>query len=240
MNRLLRSTPRISVNKLAEYMQASARRRRSIIIDQIRPSTAIVIRYDEASRALVRFYRDPDRSTSRLLTAASDLRDKAALIPDAHASQCYLASARAIEAFVPISDRIRPKGLIAVASPKSGAHLKLGGVSISVAPDVSLLEPGTERRVGAMKFHFPRTSKLSTESLQYVATLLYTHLESVGDTPRKGHCYGIDVFSETFETAPRALKDRMKNLEAACEEIAERWSKLYESVAANLGAEAAE
>lgn len=237
MKRSLRATPRISANKLAEYMQASPRRRKTIIVDQIKPATAVVIRYSDANHALVRFYRDPARTGKNLLVSAADLRDRAATHPDDYASKCLIASARALEAFAPLADRIRPRGLLAVASSTRNSDLVLSGVRVVVAPDVSLIEPGTELRVGAFKFHFPRTSTLRPESLQYVATLLHANLEAAGDAPKKAHCVGVDVFSEKFEPAPRALKERMKNLEAACEEIAERWPTLYDALAEKEAAE---
>lgn len=97
-----------------------------------------------------------------------------------------------------------------------------------VAPDVSLLEPGTERRVGAIKLHFSRSAPLSAEGLQYAATLVHECLAEGEDHPSKARCFCVDVFGQKIETVPRAVKDRMKNLEAACEEIVERWPSLVE------------
>jgi hypothetical protein len=71
-----------------------------------------------------------------------------------------------------------------------------------------------EHRVGAMRLHLPRTSHVSTGLLQHVSMLRYSHFESAGDTPKCQPCYGIDVFFELHETAPRALEGREKNLEA--------------------------
>jgi hypothetical protein len=158
------------------------------------------------------------------------MRDRAAVNPDEYASKSLMASARALEAFAPLSEKIKPKGVIALAGPIRNTDVLIRGVRVVVAPDISLLEIGTEHRIGAIKFHFPRSSKLTSESLQYVSTLLYQYLEDVGDSPKKTHCFSVDVFSEKFETVPRAMKDRYKNLEAACEEIAERWPALYDSL----------
>src|SRR6476660_1165440 len=49
----IRATPRISVNKLAEYMTASAARRRAIIRDQKHPLDFVVARYREVYEAIV-------------------------------------------------------------------------------------------------------------------------------------------------------------------------------------------
>lgn len=226
MDAKLRLSPRFSLNKLAEYMAASPRRRRSLIIDQIRLPVAKVINYEDARRVLVRFFADPDRSPKQLLDMAAAFRDRAAQNPEEHRSQCLVSSARALEAFAPFSDQVRPKGVVAVRGPRQGADLELGGVRVVVAPDISLIQPGTERRIGALKLHFSRSAPLSSESLQYASTLIYRHLENNSDQPTKSRCISVDIFAHRAEAVPRAVKDRIKNLEAACEEIAERWPSL--------------
>lgn len=228
MDAKLRLSPRFSINKLAEYMSASPRRRRSLIIDQIRVPVAKVINYEDARRVLVRFFGDPDRTPKQLLDTAATFRDRAALSPEEHRSQCLISSARALEAFAPFSDHFRPRGVVAVPGPRKGADLTLGGVRVVVAPDISLIEPGTEQRVGAIKFHFSRSAPLSAEGLQYSSTLLYEHLERDWDRPTKSRCISVDIFGHRAEAVPRAVKDRLKNLEAACEEISERWPTLVD------------
>jgi len=230
----LRETPRFSLNKIAEYMTATPRRRRSLIIDQICPPTAKIITYEEARKACVRFLCDPEQTGRKLVDLAATFRDRAALNPDEYHSQCLIASARALEGFAPISERVRPKGIVAVAGPRQGANVFLSGVRITVSPDVSLLELGTERRIGAIKLHFSRSAPLSHESLQYASTLVHECLGRDGDSPIKSRCISVDVFSQNSDVAPRSVRDRIKNLDAACEEIAERWPSLFSVVQAQL------
>src|SRR4051812_41198601 len=47
-----RTTPRISVNKLGEYLVASAARRRGILRDQKAPKDFVVMTYTEATTAI--------------------------------------------------------------------------------------------------------------------------------------------------------------------------------------------
>jgi len=230
MDAKLRMSPRFSLNKIAEYMTATPRRRRSLIIDQIRPPIAKVINYEDARRVLVRFFCDPDRTPKKLLEAAAALRDRAAGSHDEHRIRCLISSARALESFAPFSERVRPKAVVAVGCPRQGADLALGGVRIVVSPDVSLLEPGTERCVGAVKLHFSRSAPLGAEELAYAATIVHECLSDKGYDPIKARCFSVDVFAQIIETVPRSVKDRVKNLEAACEEIAERWPKLLEAL----------
>jgi hypothetical protein len=232
MGRSLRNAPHFSVNKLAEYMEAMPRRRRSLIIDQIKQPTVKVIHYEDARRALVRFFGDPNRTRQHLLESAAFLRDRAAEIgkSDEHRAQCLLSGARAVEAFTSIADEVRTKRILAVPGPRRHADLNMGGVRIVVTPDICVLERGTERRIGAVKFHFPRTQRLSQGALQYAATLLFHYLQKQGDTPQRRECIAVDVFSERYESAPTAMRDRLKDVEAACEEIAERWPAIFDAL----------
>lgn len=47
------SKPRLSVNKLAEYLEASSTRRKKIVFDAKYPEKFIVTRYKEAREAIV-------------------------------------------------------------------------------------------------------------------------------------------------------------------------------------------
>lgn len=228
----LRVEPRISVNKLAEYVVTqSPRRRRTIITDQIKPSPYVTSRYEDARRVLAQHLSEPSRERKQLLRMGAVLRDRAAeLSADDDRRKSLLASARAVEAFADIADRLKVKNAIATTGARRNADLVVAGVRVVVCPDVAFLERGTERRVGGAKFHFPVANRLTTEALRYAAAMLYAHHEHRGDSPRRDACIAVDVMAGEFESAPRAMKERMKNVEAACQEIAERWPLLYESL----------
>jgi hypothetical protein len=143
----------------------------------------------------------------------------------------FLDAARAVEAFMPIAYDARVRGLIATLGRGRGDDIEMGGVRVTVNPDIHYIEPGTERRVGAAKFHFARTEPLTVEALQYVSSLLLHFVKRKGDTPRGKACLAVDVFSGVTEAAPKTSRTRIRNLEAACQEIAERWPALYAQVA---------
>src|SRR6266516_3318066 len=101
----LRTDPRFSLNKIAEYLTATPRRRRRLILDQIRPVVYKAGRYGRARSALQRFICDPSRTVEQLKRVAVRLRDRAAEPNlDLFDVQCLKGSARAIEAFVPIAE----------------------------------------------------------------------------------------------------------------------------------------
>ncbi len=226
----LRTDPRFSLNKIAEYLTATPRRRRRLILDQIRPVVYKAGRYGRARSALQRFICDPSRTVEQLKRVAVRLRDRAAEPNlDLFDVQCLKGSARAIEAFVPIAEDFRYEDAIAVPGRRDNS-MTIGGVRISVTPDVSVIAPGTERRIGAVKFAFSVNYTLNQDARQYAASILFAFIEANGGTPVCSLCDSVDVFAAAYESAPRATKHRLADVEAACEEIAARWAGLVDVV----------
>lgn len=233
MGGALKTEPYVSMNKLAEYVAArSASRRRSIIKNQIVRKPYMTVRYTAGKRVIARFMANPSAGVPQLLTAASSLRDKAATFPEGDDRRKYaVESAQAVEAFALVAEKIRNRKLLAVVG-RNGAEMEMSGVRIGVNPDVCFLERGTERRIGALKLHCSKTFPLDAEGLQNAAAILYAYLEGQGDEPVKGACVAVNVLTAEYEWAPRAMKNRLRNIEAACEEIAGWWPNLVASMEA--------
>lgn len=223
----LRESPRFSANKLAEYVVATPRRRRRLILEQIGPVRYRTNRYEHARRILRQWVCSPGASVDSLSVSAALLRDKAApLDPKSLEANWLLDSARAVEAFRSIATEFRFRNLVAVPGGRRAKPLRLRGVAVSVFPDVYLAEIGTEHHVGALKFHMSRTHRLTSEALQNVSLLLLRYGEQGASAVRRSQCLSVDVFSGACESAPRAVKTRTRDIEAGCEEIAARWPGL--------------
>jgi hypothetical protein len=222
---LSQKAPRISVNKLGEYMTATPLRRRRIIADQQRPKTFIVPRYTEAQDAitkyLVRGGHDAEVLTSeieRLSTAPSATEWEA---------QRKRLCAEALERFLIVADEIELSDQTLSAGGNDQPRLQVGGLEVSVRPEV--LVRGTNRlgdeAGGALKLYFSKTIPLNQDGGEYVATLVHqfvdTHLTPGHADPRLSRV--IDVFGGRVFTAPRAVARRRRDLWAACEEIARAW-----------------
>lgn len=223
MTSSLRQTPRFSLNKLAEYMSATVSRRRALIIGQMTSPRAMVVNYEHARLAIRRLLRQPDRKPRSWILEGERLRDLASGAVEDFDCRCMLLSAQVLEAFAPHSDALKPVGVVSVSGKMSTEKLTLGGVFVSIAPEIALIEPGTEDRVGSIKFHMAKTVSLNVDGLQYVSTLLYESLTRMDAAPRPSLCFAVDAFSGRIELVPRARRKRLVDLEHACEEIAERW-----------------
>lgn len=238
MSEDFREAPRISMNKLAEWMTAGELRRRSIVRDQIRLNAYKAARYAEGRRIMVTHVTNP-ASTPRLLNEeALRLRDTVPTFPEGDDRRKWaLESARAVESFALMESRLKTKKYLATPGARQGADVSISGLRVIVNPDVLYLERESERCKGAIKLHCGKTYPLDYEGLAYAASIIYAYLKDVGESPVPAACIAVDVLSRKYEQAPRNLKTRLRNLEAACETIVGMWpvylSALQEAAAAD-------
>ena len=229
-------SPRMSVNKLGEYLCASVRRRRTIIRDQkYRKPFGGVARYSDARAAIVRQISASPGNYDTLNGTAKKLSQPHPFLAkwqNEHRVSCF----KAITSFM----RSYPvDGLdFGLADPVmvAGAHnasvaIKISGVSVSLRPDVyirGLL--GSKDVVGLLKLHFSKDNPLSVEAGKYVATLLHLYAEeslaSEKVVASRSQCIVLDVRHGALHTAPDCFKVRRQEIEAACEEISQRWNSI--------------
>jgi len=103
----------------------------------------------------------------------------------------------------------------------------VAGVEISIRPELILRKDARGGSViGALKFYLPKTAPLNDISGQYLASLMhwYLEVEFPGESADPRHCFVYDVPSGEVWAGPRSFSRRRSDVEAACEEIASRWS----------------
>jgi hypothetical protein len=220
------SDPKISINKLGEYLTATPSRRRRIIEDQQNPKPFIVTRYADARDEIVNYLASNMEDDSAISQAAQQLR-----VPNGgtdFAIQDRYASAEAIDSFLEAAEDINLDGLsVERVDTNSPSKMEISGVLVSMRPDALLRDTASGDVVGCIKLHFPKSSPLTTQGAEYVATAMRIHLESL-PTPSKidnKKCFVVDVPTQNVVTAPKSFKRKMNDIEAACEEIEVRWKK---------------
>ncbi|MDO8249362.1 MAG: hypothetical protein Q7T78_06535 [Rhodoferax sp.] len=214
--------PKISLNKLGEYLTASPARRRRIVEDQINPKPFIAARYNDAREYIVR-YISGEATEQDLTNKSQELRSK--VYESDFTTQDKNLSADAIDDFLEIADLTSTdKYKLEKVNATKQSLLNISGVSISVRPDIYIKNDNNET-VGAIKLHFPKSNPLNTPAGEYVATGLRVFLEEQGDSKLIDHklCSVIDIPSGNMISAPKASKKRMQDIAAGCEEIDARW-----------------
>lgn len=221
---LVRPFPRISANKLGEYLVSPPPRRRDIIERQKYPCTFIGAYYEPARATIVDYLLGRiDRAGLLSRTEAHVASEHASSWARHQAHGC----AEAVLRFLDLEPALDLRGMTAVHVPEHEA-LDVEGVRVSVYPDLVLegIDHRGRPQVGALKLHFPKAHPHTETSAEYVATLLRAHAQR--HMLHRGHvsedaCLVVDVFSGRIVSAPRAHVRRFRDIGAACEEIRRAW-----------------
>jgi hypothetical protein len=199
--------PKISLNKLGEYMTASPARRRRIVEDQINPKTFLVARYSDAREYIINYILGKS-DEEELLDAAEKLRTQK--YESDFTAQDKNLSADAIEDFLEVADQIPSGYVYEKAANFESSVLKISGVTVSIRPDI-YIKNDNNKIVGTIKFHFPKTNPLNPTSGEYVATALRTFLqEQESETVDHKLCLILDIPSENLIASPKATKKECK------------------------------
>jgi hypothetical protein len=222
-----RSEPRISVNKLGEYLVASPVRRRRIVADQKRPSGFIVTRYREAAEAMISFLQSGATEDPIIERAIEDLLKKP--VSSDFQEQDRDLSIEALVSFLDMADAIELNELQCHRGEAEPPHLVIAGVTVSVRPEIILTGQNRagEKVTGLIKIYLGKSYPLTEEAGSYIGTVLLQYgsqFLATLETIDYRLCQTLDVFAKTIHTAPRSFRRRQNDIEAACQEIARAWS----------------
>jgi len=220
-------SPRMSLNKLAEYLMADSSKRKKLVVDAKYPDANPTPEYYGEAREGVRAFLLSGYDGAVLDDAIAHLDSKATTSSQGEARIEHNKSA--LEA---IGDTSLPDLSAYTVSKHTGraTKLKINGVAVSVYPDV--IVRGTIRKkkvVGAVMTHITKDG-LTEESCKNVAVLLKDFLEAhVADSDevvRNALCYSVDVRTKQVLSCPQGTATRKKKINDACEEIAMWWKRL--------------
>ncbi len=225
-----RRDPRISVNKLGEYLTATPVRRKRIIHDAKFPSTFMVSRYVAAENAIADWICSGGTDELMLTQAIAALRtgEPRSSFARSRRDCCVTAIARAAR----LQDKLRlPNGRVTYVRANSATPLSLGELTVSVRPEVLLyVGGGDQRRLGGIKLYFSKQHPLDQQAADFISTLLWQSLviraakDFVLLDPEQIKV--VDVLAGEVYMLPKTYKQRLKEIAAAGEEIAERWNAI--------------
>jgi hypothetical protein len=235
-NYRVHSEPRISANQLSEYALASPSRRQVILRNAKYAPTFLVVRYSEARSSVCDFLKDGTRPVAKLHKSEADLKASAASAESKFKENDALLSAEAVASFAAfVSDTKQyPKPFSNLTfCPLVGTmpKMSMSGVDVSVQMDLVSKNASKETCGGVLL----QTSKtISAKSWREEHSLYTTSLIWMASTQfLTGHgtvdrnlCYALDLFGKRAIKAPTSYKTRVKNLEAACSEIAAMWDNI--------------
>jgi hypothetical protein len=226
-----RTDPRISVNKLSEYLQATAGRRRRLVQEQKTPATFQVNWYAFAQSVIPSFIIG-GCSDETILTA--EIARLGQITPaNEYEESRNRTNGDAITAFLESYDQLGLEDYQFSASHPNPQKLLVAGVQISVRPEVHVTATDSRTQnqyLGCLKLYFSKDTPLTDNSGQNTSTLLYQFANAYLTRPnmpaKQKACLTIDVFGQKAFSAPHSTTRRIADITAACQEINLLWQSI--------------
>jgi hypothetical protein len=219
------------VNKLGEYITSRAARQRSILYGQKFPADYVTPFYDDATEAIAQFISGGMVKPAILENRINNLGQVP--VNTVWQQRRTLGNIEAIETFMGIMDALDLAGITCRLGSHSPPRMPIRNVDVSVRPEVILSRSAAKgsRRVGALKLHFPKTNPLSEESAGYVSAVAARfcdiHLSDEG-TADPSLCFVLDLASARIYPGVKSTVQRLKDVDAACDQIFNLWDTIKE------------
>jgi hypothetical protein len=219
--------PTVSLHQLARYLVATPLGRRRIVERQKRPFGLSDMWYEFADNTICRFLVEGATNIDLLTETADDLYREG---PDHETEAVRLANnAEALDAFHDALEQFDTDDVqIDQSDREKMPPLLIAGVDVAVAPELILRSQSRGRpTVGAVKLYFSKDARLDDRAAGYMTALVQDYVERViraGDetvAPRLVRVF--DIFAGRVHEAPSGTQRRLREIEAACEEIALWW-----------------
>jgi len=234
---IIHHEPRISANKLAEYVTADPVRQMAIIRESKFAKKAVMIPYKKVRNFLGHAFAHDGLDIDKLTVRANEIRQETAI--SEWQSRDNSNSALALEKLVAIAPELAWKHARIFHARLIG--LEFSAVKVSVQPElVFCFEHRKITKAGGVILS---TAKSDNKSLErgngshcvghYLSSLLFQALSFKANQERIGmplntKCYAVDVWREKIYTAPGSYLTLNKHMQAACEVIAALWPKIQQ------------
>lgn len=220
--------PQISGRFLADYMAASDVRRRSILQSCKFPAIARVIQHNEAKLLIGKHLREGDGAVDLPHEAAS-LRSR--LADDDFDRDLYDHNADYLDRFAKVSALL---DLPQAERLPPGQCPAIEREGVKITPDVLVrlrrLTPTNKVKVGLVTIRYSKGKPLKADLAEWQSAFLFGYCayldQEEGAEPDKKLCVTIDGYTGACFSAPGNVVTRLKNMDAACAGIAERWANI--------------
>lgn len=217
----------ISINQLAEFYDATQRRKTTLVEQQIVPNKVLLPWYQLAKAKIKKSIEQQGDLTpinegiSQLLNQQPDKDWK-------HHNK--FVSIEALQRFVSMKlPKVLQNVNYQIIKPEKKIFY-IHGVAIKVAPEVIVKVNVNGRAIiGAFKIHIKK-KHFSKQQAELVANILYRYLnEEVADKNEEvlpEYCFCLDVFSERIIHANKKDAENLETLKNLCVEVKEIWDSI--------------
>ena len=221
--------PQMGVRYLADYMAASERAKRRIVLHSKYRPLAKVIQHKEAVSAVSKFLREGDHDIGWLHEEAEKLRNR--LADDDFERDVMDHNADYLARFAEVFGVLKmPKADIMPPGPF--AAIDIHGIKVTVGLSLRLRRVTKTNKVreGAAMLRYAKGKTLPAEAGAWQSAFLFGFLRetSVDQNidPELGLCLTIDAYAGIAHPAPTNTVSRFQNMKAACQSISERWPNI--------------
>ncbi|PQA71689.1 hypothetical protein [Brucella oryzae] len=221
--------PQISARYLADYMAGSEMKRRSILTSCKYQPISRVIQHKEAKLQIGKHLRSGSSTTAELSSFADKLRTRMA--DSDFDRDLYDHNADYINRFAKVAPLLEiPDG--ERLAPGNCPPIIREGVKITADICMRLRKTTSTNKVkiGLATLRYEKGKALKQEVADWHSAFLFGYLgfldDEDGAEPEKKLCLTIDAYSGAVYCAPGNSISRIKNFDAACAAIAERWENI--------------
>lgn len=221
---MAKSTPEISLNKLAEFVNASPARKKSILrtIQSTEADAASSRnRYSSAKSALVRYLVDKEHKISIFLEKRELLLGKKAESDQQRNDvKNSLEAIRVMEKFI-VPDL---KPYLQFKSERSRPELRtimINGICLHLSPDLLFIDQG--KIVGGIKLIFSKKAISPMEGQIIAGLLARTLTRKYKANIKNANCFALDIFAHRIHPVPDSFKLHLRMLRKTYSEINKLW-----------------
>lgn len=227
--------PKMTINKLGEYLVAGPKRQRKILEQLKYPKDNAFgfTPYGDVREAIKKYFINnfEESYINDLISALEEKLNVKETDPRLTDWQISVIGS-SIEALENVLDSANINTDYLYEQYDGGnPKLLIHGVEISINPDLIVRSKVKNKDcAGALKIHISKNSSIDQEGSAYIATLLNNftidHLCNHNTTARNENSISYDVFSDSFVESPKAFKRRMEDIEAGCKNIKAIWDSI--------------
>lgn len=224
--------PIISVNKLGEYIVSKGARQRTLLSQRKYPDQDFNagMFHREATEAIQKYIADGAFDQAPIDRTLQVLNQMA---PEKIGTIRRIGSnISRLEQFQEMLDDIDLKGGSPDLGETSPQRLVIRNVQISVRPEIILRGKGLKNKklIGGLKLHMAGTTKFNEEAAGYVSAVLQEFckqfLAADDEVVYAPYCQVIDVGNGMIYSGVKATAQRMKDIEAECQNIFGLWPSI--------------
>lgn len=224
--------PIISVNKLGEYIVSKGARQRALLRQRKfpNPDFKVGMFHREATEAIQMYLAGGGIDPRPIENALNSLDQKT---PEKIGTIRRINSnIERLERFEEMLDDIDLKGADAEMGEISAEPMNICGVQISVRPEIILrgFAPKGQKLIGAIKLQLSASAKFDKDAAGYVSAAVQEYCRrffvSNDEIVHAPYCQVVDVGNGIVHPGVKATAQRMKDIEAECQNIAALWQSI--------------